>query len=124
MAAPTRQNDTAITRWTPAAELDRISQELSPTVGRAMDAVGDSRARRFNVETDGRRIVVSGERKDEKRSGPLRRRTRSWGEFRYEVILPEEVDEEHVEATMCDGVLHLRAPKQTAGTQRRRIEIK
>lgn len=151
MAAPTRQNDTAITRWTPAAELDRISQELSrlwdeqwslsATAGRDgfipladLEETDDTyvldvelpgvKKKDINVETDGRRLVVSGERKDERRSGRLRRRTRSWGEFRYEVILPEEVDEEHVEATMSDGVLHLRAPKHTAGTQRRRIEIK
>jgi HSP20 family protein len=150
MAAPTRQNDTAITRWTPAAELDRISQELSrlwdeqwslaATAGRDgfipladLEETDDSyvldvelpgvQKKDINVETDGRRLVVSGERKEERRAGRLRRRSRTWGEFRYEVVLPDEVDEEHVEATMNDGVLHLRAPKRTADTQRRRIEV-
>ena len=77
-----------------------------------------------HVETDGRRITVSGERKEQKRSGLLRRRTRSWGQFRYEVVLPDEVDGEHIEAAMNDGVLQLRVPKVRTGQERRQIEIK
>jgi HSP20 family protein len=46
------------------------------------------------------------------------------GEFRYEVVLPDEVDDEHIEASLNDGVLHLRVPKRTASRQRRQIEVK
>ena len=76
------------------------------------------------MSTDGRRITVSGERKEQKRGGLLRRRTRSWGQFRYEVVLPEKVDGDHIEAAMNDGVLALRVPKVRTGQQRRQIEVK
>lgn len=74
------------------------------------------------VEVAGRRLTVSGERTERERVGILRRRTPSIGRFHYEVILPGEVDEEGVEATMDEGVLTLRVPKATAD-RRRRIPI-
>ncbi|MDQ1730166.1 MAG: hypothetical protein QOK10_325 [Pseudonocardiales bacterium] len=74
------------------------------------------------IEVDGRRLVVSGERKEVERKGWLRRQTRATGSFVFEVTLPGEVDEEHIEATMDEGVLHVRVPKRT-GTSRRRIDV-
>jgi HSP20 family protein len=53
----------------------------------------------------------------------LRRQTRTVGRFRYEVGLPDQVDGEGIDASLKEGVLHLRVPK-TQGTQRRRIEVK
>lgn len=44
--------------------------------------------------------------------------------FTYEVVLPDEVDDGHIEATVGDGVLHLRVPKRTTSEMRRRIEVK
>jgi HSP20 family protein len=43
----------------------------------------------------------------------LRRQTRTWGRFRYEVILP--LDEDHIEATLNDGVLQVRISKRSTG---------
>ena len=77
----------------------------------------------INIEVSGRRLVVSGERKEKERTGLLRRQTRTVGRFRYEVMLPDQVDEEGIDASLNDGVLHLRLPKQQA-KQRRRIEVK
>ncbi|MEY2415297.1 MAG: hypothetical protein QOH53_631 [Ilumatobacteraceae bacterium] len=77
-----------------------------------------------HIETDGRRITVSGERKEQTRGGPLRRHTRSWGQFRYEVVLPDEVDGDRIEAAMNDRVLQLRVPRLRTGQQRRQIEVK
>jgi HSP20 family protein len=54
-----------------------------------------------DVEIEGRRVIVTAERKEREREGILRRRTR---------------------VTMDQGVLHLRLPK-TETTKRRRIEI-
>jgi HSP20 family protein len=152
MSTPVRRsNDTGMTPWTPSAEFDRITQQLSqlfdgsrtqaPSVGRdtftpladveetddayVLDVeVPGVKKKDIRVEIDGRRIVVSGERKEEKRAGLLRRQSRSLGEFRYEVVLPDEVDDEHIEASLNDGVLHLRVPKRTAGQQRRQIEVR
>lgn len=76
-----------------------------------------------SVELSGRRLVVSGERKERERAGVLRRRTRAVGQFRHEVFLPGEVDAEGVSASLEEGVLTVRVPK--ADTERpRRIEIR
>jgi HSP20 family protein len=76
----------------------------------------------INVEVSDRRVVVSGERRERERVGLLRRRTRSWGRFQFELALPEPIDEGHVEANLDDGVLHLRIPK-AEGTHRRQIKV-
>jgi HSP20 family protein len=76
----------------------------------------------IDISLSGRRLLVTGERKEEERTGILRRRTRRVGRFRYEVLLPGAVDEDGVQASLEDGVLTLRVPK--ASTERpRRIEV-
>ena len=76
----------------------------------------------LSVEVAGPRLTVTGERKERERVGILRRRTRTVGRFHYEVLLPGEVEEEGVEATLEDGVLTVRAPKP-AGLRPRRIPV-
>ena len=71
------------------------------------------------VEVAGRRLTVTGERKERERVGILRRRTRTVGRFRYEVLLPGEVDEESVEASLHEGVLTVRVPKPARERPRR-----
>jgi HSP20 family protein len=151
MATPVKHDDTGIARWTPVTEFNRISQELSQLFddqwslsaiarqdaflpqadleetddGYLLDVeLPGLRKKDVHVETDGRRITVSGERKEQKRGGVLRRHTRSWGQFRYELVPPDEVDGDHIEAAMNDGVLELRIPKLRGGQQRRPIEVK
>jgi HSP20 family protein len=76
----------------------------------------------IDISLSGRRLLVTGERKEEERTGILRRRTRRVGRFRYEVLLPGAVDEDGVQASLENGVLTLRVPK--ASTDRpRRIEV-
>ncbi len=77
----------------------------------------------LSVEVAGRRLTVSGERKEKERVGILRRRTRSTGRFYYEVLLPGEVDDAGVEAFLEEGVLTVRVPK-AASERPRRIEIR
>jgi HSP20 family protein len=77
----------------------------------------------IDIEVAGRRLVVSGERKEKERVGVLRRQTRTVGRFRFEVALPDQVEGDGIDASMRDGVLRLRVPKKT-GEQRRRIEVK
>jgi HSP20 family protein len=77
----------------------------------------------INIEIQGKRLTVSGERKEEERSGFLRRRGRAWGRFSYEMTFPGEVDEDNVEASLDNGVLHLRVPKSTKA-KGRHIEVK
>ncbi len=63
------------------------------------------------MEVAGRRDTISGERKERQRTGILRRSNRTMGRFEHEVVLPGEVDEEGIEATLEEGVLTLRVPK-------------
>ena len=73
----------------------------------------------LSVEVAGRRLTVTGERKEKERVGILRKRTRTVGRFHYEVLLPGEVDEENVQASLEAGVLTVRVPKPVSQRPRR-----
>ncbi|HZT67353.1 MAG TPA: Hsp20/alpha crystallin family protein [Acidimicrobiales bacterium] len=75
-----------------------------------------------DISVGGRRLVVSGERRERERRGFLRHRTRSVGRFYYEVVLPGPVEEDDVGASLDEGVLTVRLPKP-ASDRRRRIPI-
>lgn len=150
MALPARRDRSEeTTRWQPWGEMSRLSDQLSQllegwpalpslvTGGFApladLEETDDAylvevelpgvKRDDVSVELSGRRLVVSGERKERERAGVLRRRTRAVGQFRHEVLLPGEVDAEGVSASLEEGVLTVRVPK--ADTERpRRIEIR
>ena len=71
-----------------------------------------------DIAVDGRRLTITGERKERERVGILRRRTRSVGRFRYEGVLPSDVDADAVSASLDDGLLTVRAPKASNGRAR------
>jgi len=149
MALPVKRNQADVTRWDPVTELSGLTHRLARlfdeqgsefllgaegfTPRADLEETDDSyvlevelpgvKKKDINIEVFGRRLVISGERPEHERSGWLRRQTRAWGRFRYEVTLPESVDEQGVEARLRDGVLHVRVGKSTSG-QRRRIEVK
>jgi HSP20 family protein len=77
----------------------------------------------IDVSLSGRRLTIAGERKEKERTGVLRRRVRSMGRFRYEMMLPGDVDEDSVEAKLDDGVLTVRIAKRSGDTLRH-VEIK
>ncbi|MCU1498166.1 MAG: heat shock protein Hsp20 [Acidimicrobiales bacterium] len=77
----------------------------------------------IDISLSGRRLTVTGERKEKERVGVLRRRTRSVGQFNYEIVLPEAVEGDDISASLNDGVLVLRIPKATA-QRARHIEVK
>jgi HSP20 family protein len=76
-----------------------------------------------NIEVSGNEIAITGEIKERKREGVLRRRTRRVGQFEFRVSLPGEVNPEGVDAKLNEGVLTVRVPKAERA-QRRRIEVK
>ena len=51
--------------------------------------------------------------------GWLRTRTRPVGRFDYRVILPADVEEDQVTASLSDGVLTVRVPKSQRSRPRR-----
>ncbi len=146
MALPARRGgDGETERWDPLAELNRLTQELSGYLGMDVAPLGQGftpladieesdeaytvelelpgvKKDDVSVEVSGRRLVVSGERKERERVGILRRQTRSVGRFHYEVSLPSDVDEDGVEASLSEGVLSLRVPK-AASERPRRIKV-
>ena len=75
-----------------------------------------------DVETHGRTIVISGERKEKERNGVLRQRRRVTGTFRYEVTLGADFDADGITANLSDGELTIRVPKAEQH-QPRKIEI-
>jgi HSP20 family protein len=76
-----------------------------------------------NIEVTGHELFISGEMREPKREGVIRRQTRRTGRFEFRVTLPGEVDPEAVDAKLNDGVLTVRIPKAQR-MQRRRIEVK
>lgn len=76
-----------------------------------------------HIEAAGRRLAVTGDRKEKERQGTMRRRTRVVGRFRYELVLPDDVNAENIEASMNDGVLTVRIPK-AAGERPKQITVK
>lgn len=146
MALPMRRGaDGETERWDPFDQLNRLSQQLSgflgmqvPSLGEGFTPLGDIEESEdaytvdlelpgvkkddISVEVSGRRLVVSGERKERERVGILRRQTRSVGRFHYEVTLPSALDEDGVDASLSDGVLSLRVPK-AASERPRRIKV-
>ena len=150
MALPTRRDDNDLGRWEPLSELDRLNRHLQDYLGRwtglgGLGSLGDvftpladveenddayvveielpgTKRDDISLEVAGRRLTVTGERKERERVGVLRRRTRTVGQFRYEVVLPGEVDEGGVQAALDEGVLTVTVPK-AASEKSRRIQI-
>ena len=75
-----------------------------------------------SIEVAGRRLTVSGERREPERPRVMRERNRILGQFRYEVILPGDVNVEGIEAHLTEGVLVVTLPK-AIGSQARRISL-
>ncbi len=153
MALPVRRSNgnghTEASRWDPFGELERLNRQLSsyldswrPLPSLATDGftpladVEESdeayaveielpgvKKDDLDIEVTGRRLTVSGERREKERVGILRRQERVVGRFRYEVVLPGDVDEAGVEAHLDEGVLSIRVPKPAA-ERPRRIEVR
>lgn len=147
MALPARRNQVEGARWDPLAELNRLSQELArylehwsdvPSLAEGFTPLADVeetddaylveielpgvKRDDISLEVEGRRLTVFGQRKERERVGILRRRTRTVGRFHYEVVLPGDIDEDSVSASMEEGVLMVRVPKPPS-ERRRRIAI-
>jgi HSP20 family protein len=107
----------AADRWLPAADLEETDDAWSVEI-ELPGVQGDD----VDVELDDRVLTVSGQLRDKERTGILRRRTRRVGAFQYTVTLPGDIDAEHVDAQLHDGLLTVRVPK-SPGTERRHIRI-
>ena len=126
----------AITRWDPFTALERFDREFDELVRRGWGTAAPARAgfvppvevvrrdtdvvirlelpgvdveRDIDVEVDKGRLVVKGERQDDRTDGQggyLLRELR-YGAFRREFALPDGVTAEHVDATYDQGMLEV-----------------
>lgn len=135
--------------WDPFSELDRLHRQLSDYLDswrQLPSLLGDTftpladieetpdayqveielpgvKKADLDIEIAGRRLTVTGERKERERVGILRKRERTVGRFRYEVTLPGDVDDAGVEAHLEEGVLVVSVPKPERDRPRR-IELR
>ena len=116
--------DENVARWDPLALLDHAFTPLAD-VEETDDAyiveveLAGVKREDVSVEVTGSRVTISGERKERQRGGILRRRTRTVGQFRYDVDLPGQIEEDGVSASMEEGVLTVRLPKPAKDRPRR-----
>jgi HSP20 family protein len=103
--------------WLPAADIseteDAYTIEIEPPGVRREDV---------DVELDGNDLVVTGEIKERKREGLLRRRTRRVGKFEFRVTLPGDLRSGDVEASLAYGVLTVYVPKAQT-TRHNKVDV-
>lgn len=148
MALPVRRNREETVRFDPFAEFSRIQEQLASYLDRwsrgpglpegaftplaDLEETDDAWVAELelpgvdkddvSIEASGSRLVVSGERREKERVGKLRHRTRSVGQFYFELTVPYDIDPDRVTASLDDGVLTVRVPKPV-GTEPRRVPI-
>ena len=103
--------------WSPVADLEE--QDDVYVVQVELPGV---RREDVNIELVGNELAIGGELKEESRQGVVRKSMRRFGRFDYRVTLPNQVDQDKVEAKLGDGVLTVRVPKAERA-QRRQIQI-
>jgi HSP20 family protein len=136
MTLPVRRSIGQLDRWSPFREFEDLYQQVDRLVQTALGSSGGTgpwlpaadvsetddafvvdielpgvKHEDVDVELNGNELVVTGELKERERKGLLRRRTRRVGEFEYRVILPGDLSEHGVEASLTNGVLTVRVPK-------------
>ncbi|MBE1878327.1 Hsp20/alpha crystallin family protein [Myceligenerans pegani] len=111
----------AADRARPAADVYRDGEDL---VAR-LDLPGIDPAEDVAVEIEGRKLVVRGERKDQRTEDAEGRRISEvrFGEFRRVVTLPRAVDGDAVRASYDAGVLTVTVAGVFTGTTPQRIEV-
>lgn len=103
--------------WLPAADVSETDAAYVVEV-----ELPDVRPEDVDVELDGNELVVTGEVKERKREGLLRRRARRIGNFEYRVTLPGDLRADDVEASLAHGLLTIQVPK-AQNTKHSKIEV-
>jgi HSP20 family molecular chaperone IbpA len=107
--------------FTPAAEITKDGQDAVVRV----ELPGVDAANDVSVEVDRNRLVVSGERRDERTENEGGRRLREvrYGSFRRSFELPGHVTADAVTASYDAGVLSVRVANAYAGPETRKIAV-
>jgi HSP20 family protein len=120
----TQEMHAALSRWSrfgpaagwtvPAADLEET--EDAYTVEVELPGV---RKEDVTIDVEGRELFIRAERKERERQGRLRRRSITTGLIQYELTLPGDVEAEHAEAHLADGMLTVKLPKAKDSRGRR-----
>ena len=112
----TKEEDWALTRFTPALNLSETENEYEVT----LELPGIEREH-VNVEIKEGDLWISGEKHEEReeKEKTFHRVERRHGEFRRLVHLPGAVKEDTVEAKFTDGVLTITVPKSEEAKPKR-----
>lgn len=105
--------------FVPAAE---VSRDGADAVVR-LEVPGLDVDKDVTVEVERGRLVVRGERRDERTDQGARRSEVRYGAFRREFGLPRHVTADAVSASYDAGVLSVRVAGAYAGTEARRIPV-
>ncbi|MDQ4011279.1 MAG: Hsp20/alpha crystallin family protein [Actinomycetota bacterium] len=100
--------------WRPVADVEETAEAYLVE----LELPGVKR-KDVSVEFGGGELAVTGEVKERERVELLRTRTRPVGRFDYRVILPTDVEQGQVAASLSDGVLTVRVPKSERSGPRR-----
>jgi HSP20 family protein len=100
--------------WRPAADVEETTDAYLVE----LELPGVKRED-VSVEFGGGELTVTGEAKERQRVGFLRTRTRLVGRFDYRVSLPADVQEDQVSASLSEGVLTVRVPKNEKSRPRK-----
>jgi HSP20 family protein len=104
----------AVGAWTPLADVTETDDAYLVEI----DLPGVQR-KDLTVEIAGTELRIAGEIVEKEKIGWLRHRTRRVGQFAYRTLLPGDINAEHVNADLADGVLTVRVPKTEAARPRR-----
>ena len=107
------------THWVPSVDIRETADEYRIDVEVPAVAAED-----VKVSVKDNVLTVTGERKHEKETeGKVHRLERHYGRFMRSFHMPEDADEDRIEANTKNGVLHLRLKKREA-VKPRSIEVK
>ena len=111
------QDGESVPAWTAPADVEETDDAYLVEIDVPRVAPED-----LKLELNENQLRISGEVKERERTGVLRRRGRRVGQFEHVLALPGEIDRDHVEAKLTDGVLSVRLRK-SAGERPRRIDV-
>ncbi|MCT2584598.1 Hsp20/alpha crystallin family protein [Actinophytocola gossypii] len=114
MDSVNRRLDDSVRAWSPSADVTENDEAYLVEV----ELPGVKRED-ITIDLVGSELAISGELKEKERQGLFRHRTRRTGQFSYQVTLPRDVNADKVEASLAEGVLAVRVPKNEAAKPRR-----
>jgi HSP20 family protein len=118
--AESTQQGTSVAEWTPAIDVIQRDEDL---VIRA--ELPGARPEDVDVTVQNGVLTISGKREEEKEEerGGYLVRERSYGSFRRSLQLPEDVDEDKINARFENGVLEVTIQGAAAVQEPRRVQI-